>query len=90
MTSKTSRFLSVIASNPGISAAELHRRIGGDYAHGHHKFSYATVTRMVRNGLIVRGPANRESARGGASGLYVAGPNVDSIKAGVILFGSLG
>ena len=53
-TSKTARFLSVIESNPGITAAELHRRVGGDYAHGHHKYSYDTVSRMIRNGLITR------------------------------------
>ena len=54
MTSKTIRFLSVIEDHPGITAAELHRRIGGNYAHGHHKFSYETVSRMLRNGLIER------------------------------------
>lgn len=89
MTSKTRHFLSIVESCAGISAAELHRRVGGMYAYGHHKFTYATVSRMVRSGLVVRGPANRESARGGAVGLYAAGPNVDSIKAGVILFGSV-
>ena len=54
MTSKTARFLSVIESNPGITCAELHRRIGGDYAYGHHKFSYETVSRMLKNRLIER------------------------------------
>lgn len=54
MTSKTARFLAVVESNPGITAAELHRMIGDDYAHGHHKFSYETIARMRRNGLIER------------------------------------
>ena len=54
MTSKTARFLEVVESNPGITTAELHRRVGGYYAHGHHKYSYDTVSRMIRNGLITR------------------------------------
>ena len=54
MTSKTLHFLETIESNPGITTAELHRRIGGSYAHGHHKFTYETVARMIRNKLIVR------------------------------------
>lgn len=54
MTSKTIHFLQVVEANPGITPAELHRRVGKDYAHGHHKFSYATVERMLRNKLIVR------------------------------------
>jgi len=63
MTSKTARFLRVIQINPGITAAEIHRRIGGDYAHGHHKFSYATIARARRNGLIER-TAPAEGLRG--------------------------
>lgn len=54
MTSKTEHFLDVIESNPGITAAELHRRVGGRYAHGHHKFTYETVSRMLRSRLIER------------------------------------
>ncbi len=54
MTNKTARFLATITANEGITAAELHRRIGGDYAHGHHKFSYETVSRMISNGLVER------------------------------------
>lgn len=69
MTSKTSHFLSVIESFPGITTAELHRRAGRGYAHGHHKFSYETVGRMLANGLIERcSPA--DGLRGG--GLRVA------------------
>jgi hypothetical protein len=54
MTNKTRRFQTVIIENPGITAAELHRRVGGNYAHGHHKYTYETVTRMLRNRLIER------------------------------------
>lgn len=69
MTSKTAHFLAVISENPGITTAELHRRAGGSYAHGHHKFTYETVDRMLRNRLIVR-CAPAEGLRGG--GLMVA------------------
>lgn len=53
MTNKTAHFLAVIQQNPGITAAELHRLAGMAYAHGHHKYTYDTVVRMRRNGLIV-------------------------------------
>lgn len=70
MTSKTAHFLSVIKANPGITTAELHRRAGGDYAHGHHKFTYETVARMLRNGLISRCKC-AEGLRG--AGLFAKG-----------------
>lgn len=75
MTSKTARFLDVIAANPGITTAELHRMIGGDYAHGHHKFSYETVGRMLRNRLIERCAP--------AEGLRGAGLRVKSTYTGI-------
>ena len=68
MTNKTARFLAFVAQNPGVNALQLHAAIGGDYAHGHHKFSYETINRMRRNGLIKRGA----SATGRGVGLYVA------------------
>lgn len=47
-TQKQAQFLQIIASNPGITTAELHRRVGKYYAHGHHKFTYETVSRLRR------------------------------------------
>lgn len=66
MTNKTARFLAVVSSNPGINALQVHAAIGSDYAHGHHKYSYETIARMLRNGLVKRGA----SANGRGKGLY--------------------
>lgn len=69
ITQKTAHFLDVIRDNPGITTAELHRRAGRQYAHGSHKFTYDTVNRMLRNGLITRGPV--APGLRGSTGLYV-------------------
>jgi len=52
MTKKQQNFLRVIYEQPGITTAELHRQVGKDYAHGHHKFTYETVNRMLYRGLV--------------------------------------
>jgi hypothetical protein len=88
MTSNRLAVLAYLTAHPGASTADVDRACRT--ARGGHKWMYALVARMIRAGLVTRGPARTESARGGAVGLYAAGPNVDSIKAGVILHGSLG
>jgi hypothetical protein len=45
-------FLSYITSNPGCTAADLHRARGFMYAHGHHRFSYDTVARLIAAGHV--------------------------------------
>jgi hypothetical protein len=57
MTEKQSGFLKVIKENQGITTAELHRRIGKLYAHGHHKFTYETIARMHLRGMVRYGVA---------------------------------
>ena len=52
LSEKQAHFLAIIATNPGITTAELHRRVGYRYAHGHHKFTYDTVSRMIKRGLV--------------------------------------
>jgi len=74
ITSKQSHVLSVVSARPGITTAELHRSIGSGYAYGHHKYTYATVGRMLnktskRAALLVR-CAPADGLRGG--GLKVA------------------
>ena len=64
ITAKTARFLRLVGLEPGITAAEVHRRIGKDYAHGSHQFTYATLKRMRKNGLI-----ERIAPRGGLRGI---------------------
>jgi hypothetical protein len=74
ITSKQSHILSVVSARPGITTAELHRAIGSGYAYGHHKYTYATVGRMLsktskRSAILVR-CAPADGLRGG--GLKVA------------------
>jgi hypothetical protein len=88
MTANRVSALAYLSAHPGASTADMDRACRT--ARGGHRWMYAVVDRMIRAGLVVRGPARTESARGGAVGLYAVGPNVDSIKAGVILHGSLG
>lgn len=52
MTAKSRRFVLLIAQERGITAAEIHRRLGRDYAHGHHKYTYDTVKRLRQNKFI--------------------------------------
>lgn len=67
-TAKQARILAFVASNPGATAADIHRAIGGDYAHGHHKFTYESVSRLRRQRRLVCAP----SASGRGTGLTVA------------------
>lgn len=67
-TTKQARILAFVAANPGATAADIHRAIGGDYAHGHHKFTYESVSRLIRARRIVR----TVSASGRGVGLAVA------------------
>jgi len=53
---KQEHFLSVIRSIPGITTAELHRHVGEQYAHNHHAYTYETVGRMMRKGLVYACP----------------------------------
>jgi hypothetical protein len=68
ITPKTAHFLETISANPGITTAQLHRAIGGDYAHGHHKYTYDTIKRMRSNALVI---TRGKGANGGAA-LYAA------------------
>lgn len=68
MTQKTASFLACIETNPGINTMTLHGSVGKLYAHGHHRYSYETIKRMLRNGLVKRGP----SVNGRGVGLYPA------------------
>lgn len=54
MTAKSVRFLLLISTEPGILTAEIHRRIGHDYAHGHARYTYETVKRLHKRGFIER------------------------------------
>ena len=54
MTKKQQNLLKVISENPGITTAELHRQVGYLYAHGVNKYTYSTVHRMIRTGLVQR------------------------------------
>ena len=68
MTNKQIRIHAYVSAHPGCSTADVHRAIGGDYAHGHHRFTYASVDRLChsRRGTgLVRGPS-----RGNAGSLY--------------------
>ena len=67
-TPKQAHFLAEVAQTPGITTAELHRRVGHYYAHGSHKFTYETVGRMLRSGML-RSGSPAAGLRGG--GLYV-------------------
>lgn len=53
-TAKQARIMALVEAEPGITTAEIHRRIGRDYAHGHHKFTYDSVGRLLRAQRIVR------------------------------------
>jgi len=63
-SSKQADFLSYIESHPGTTTAALHRARGSRYAHGAHRFTYDTVSRMLARGLIVHCEA-AEGLRGG-------------------------
>lgn len=64
LSSKQAHFLGFIANYDGFpAAADIHRAIGRDYAHGHHKFSYETLHRLQARGLIK--PSGTRTATGG-------------------------
>jgi hypothetical protein len=67
-TPKQCVMLAQIKAFPGITTAELHRRVGRCYAHGSHRFTYETVGRMLRAGML-RSGSPAAGLRGG--GLYV-------------------
>lgn len=54
ISSKQKRMIAYIETHPGATAADLHRAIGREYSHGHHKFTYDSVKRLVRNKTITR------------------------------------
>lgn len=65
ITKQRQIYLSYIANNPGCNTAELDRACRT--ARNGHKWMYAAVKRMVRAGLVSKGP----SASGLGTGLYV-------------------
>jgi hypothetical protein len=70
ITSQRASVLSFLSTRPGASAADVTRAVWGGRGHA---ATYAVVTGLRRAGLIRRGAARPESARGGAVGLYVVG-----------------
>jgi len=69
MTKKTRHFLEFVRENPGLNALRIHRAIGHLYTRNGHQFTYATLKRMVKNGLATRGP----SANGRGFGIHPVG-----------------
>jgi hypothetical protein len=64
-------YLAYIWNNPGCSTADVVRACKRNPKAG-HRWIYDSVDRLLHRGLLIRGPARPESARGGAAGLYVA------------------
>lgn len=71
ISANQARYIAFVAANPGCSTADVDRACRWNSRAG-HKWVYDGVNRLVRRGLVKRGPARPESARGGAVGLYVA------------------
>lgn len=62
MTSKQAHIAAYVAAHPGCITADIHRAIGHNYAHGHHRFTYESVDRMLRNGMLKRVPLPRSNS----------------------------
>jgi hypothetical protein len=52
LTQKQQQFITFVKYHPGCNTAELHRQVGRYYAHGHHKYSYETVDRLLRRKIL--------------------------------------
>jgi hypothetical protein len=64
------QYLAYIAANPGCSTADVVRACRRNPEAG-HRWIYDSIDRLLRRGLVTRGPCRPESARGGAAGLFV-------------------
>ena len=76
LSQRTARILFLIASTPGITAAEIHRQMARDSAYGHAKFTYATIGRMRADKLVQYCPT-MQGLKG--NGLSVVAP-VNTIR----------
>lgn len=54
ISTKQAHFLEFLARHPGVATADIHRAVGRAYAHGAHQYTYSTVDRLMRRGLIER------------------------------------
>jgi len=70
MSSNQTAYVRFVAANPGCSTADVDRACRWNPRAG-HKWVYDGINRLLRRGLLRRGPVRAESNRGGAGGLYV-------------------